>query len=445
VIFILRCTKTYKICKKWYKIAIFINYKTLRILMVTKYDAFEIVYKNKALLKPIEVVKKLNKDEREYHIIHRYLRELADENLLIKKKGGFQVEISEKTELLYNLILYCIKNGINYNLILDKNFAQFISMSLQREEISSKSIKLNPRTVKKYVEILDRYGLILIISEKPLRAKVFYNVLLNNLLVYFKYKHPVFTESYRNYIPEIKKELEFYRKLKKKDEAKYRKIVNEFGISFIYHSLSLEGNPITLPDTIKILKENLIPANLKTTDVDEVKNYQEAMFQMLKDTNERKSLSIQSILDYHRIAMRHQTYLAGSIRTILVHIKGNPNFKTTPIEKIKEELDRLFDKYNEFIKRKNVPLEEILKFAVYFHNEFQHIHPFVDGNSRTTRLITFHLLQSLDIPIIDIPFGLLDEYLSYTKGSKNREDSKLYQNLQKIILFNLKKINKRMA
>ena len=33
--------------------------------MVTKYDAFEIVYKNRALLKPIEVVKKLNKDERE--------------------------------------------------------------------------------------------------------------------------------------------------------------------------------------------------------------------------------------------------------------------------------------------------------------------------------------------------------------------------------------------
>ena len=30
--------------------------------MVTKYDILEIVYKNRALLKPIEVVKKLNKD-----------------------------------------------------------------------------------------------------------------------------------------------------------------------------------------------------------------------------------------------------------------------------------------------------------------------------------------------------------------------------------------------
>ncbi len=411
--------------------------------MATKYDVFEIVYKNRAPLKPIEVVKRLNKDEREYHVIHRYLRELVIEKLLLKKKQGFQADISEKSKLLYTLIFYCIKNGINYNLILDNNFAKFISHALQKDEINSKNTKLNPRTLKKYIDILDKHGMILIISEKPLKAKVFYNVLLNNLLVYFGYKHSVIIESSKSYISEIKKELETYRKLKKKDEARYQKIISEFEIPFIYHSLSLEGNPITLPDTIKILKDELLPANLKTADVDEVKNYREAMSQMLKDANERKPLSLQLILDYHRIAMRHHPHLAGIIRKIPVHIKGNPDFKVTPPEKIEEELERLFDKYNEFIKRKNVPLEEILKFAVYFHNEFQHIHPFEDGNSRITRLIAFHLLQSLDIPLLDIPFGLLDEYLNYTKASKNREDIKLYQSLQKIILFNLKKINKK--
>ncbi len=269
--------------------------------------------------------------------------------------------------------------------------------------------------------------------------------MFNNLLVYFGYNHPIANENSIDYITEIRKELDIYRRLRKKEETRYQKIVTEFEIPFIYHSLSLEGNPITLPDTIKILKDKLIPANLRASDVDEVKNYQEAMIQMLKDTNERKPLSLQLILDYHRMAMRHHSYLAGNIRTIDVFIKGNPNFKITPPERIKEELEKLFEKYNEFIKRKNVPLEETLKFAVYFHNEFQHIHPFEDGNSRTTRLITFHLLQSLDIPILDIPFGLLDEYLSSTKGSKSRNDIKLFQSLQKIVLFNLKKINERLS
>ena len=412
--------------------------------MVTKYDAFEVVYKNKAQLKPIEVVKRLNKDEREYHIIHKYLRELTKEKLLRRNKGGFQVEVSKRTEGLYNLILYCLKNGINYNDLLDKNFVEFIYNSFHKEEIKSKYIKLNPRTLKKYIEILDKYGLILIISDKPLRAIIFYNALLNNLMVFFNYKNQIKKKSTKEYIPDIYKELSIYRNLRKKDEIKYQKIISESEINFIYHSLSLEGNPITLPNTIKILKDKLIPADLRTVDVEEIKNYQEALLQMLKDTNERKPLSLQQVLEYHRIAMRHSSSLAGSIRTISVHIKGNPNFKTSSPNKIKEELEKLFEVYNAFIKRKKVPLQEILKFAVYFHNEFQHIHPFVDGNSRTTRLITFHLLQSLDIPILDIPFGLLDEYLNSTKGSNKREDYLLYKTLQKIILFNLKKVNVKL-
>jgi Fic family protein len=267
---------------------------------------------------------------------------------------------------------------------------------------------------------------------------------LNNLLIYFGYKHEVITESSKSYLPEIKKELEIYRKLRKKDEVGYQKIINDFEIYFIYHSLTLEGNPITLPDTLKILRDNLIPANLKSVDVDEIRNYKEAMSQMIKDANERKPLSLQQALDYHRLSMKHRMEMACKIRVIEVFIKGNPYFKITEPEKIKEGLDKLFEKYNEFIKIKKVALEEILQFAVYFHNEFQHIHPFEDGNSRTTRLIIFHLLQSLDIPVFDIPFGLLDEYLNDTKGSKKREDKKLYYTLQKIILFNLKKINEKL-
>jgi hypothetical protein len=412
--------------------------------MVTKYDIFEIVFENRSPIKPIEVVKKLNKNEREYHSIHKYLRELASEKLLIKSKQGFQTEISEKSQLLYRIILYCLKNGINYNSILDKNFAQFLGKALQKEETNAKNSNLNPRTLKKYIEILDKYGMALIISEKPLKAKIFYNVLLNNLLVYFDYKHPIMTDSPRSYINYIKKQLEAYRRLRNKNEAGYQRIISELEIPFVYHSLSLEGNPITLPETIKILQENLIPANLKSADVDEVRDYKEALSQMIKDTNERKPLSLQLVLDYHGISMRHRPEIAGKIRNINVFIKGNPDFKVTAPEKIKEELERLFKEYNDFIKRKKVSLEEILQFAVYFHNEFQHIHPFEDGNSRTTRLITFHLLQSINIPVFDIPFGLLDEYLDSTKGSKVREDEKLNKTLQKIILFNLKKINKKL-
>ena len=58
--------------------------------MVTKYDLFEVVYKNKNPIKPIEVVEDLNKTEKEYNNIHRLLTELEKNHFLIKtKKGSF--------------------------------------------------------------------------------------------------------------------------------------------------------------------------------------------------------------------------------------------------------------------------------------------------------------------------------------------------------------------
>ena len=413
--------------------------------MVTKYDIFELVYKNRAPIKPVDVVKEFNKSEKDYHAVHKQLRELVALGLLRKTKYGFEADMTRKAEMLYGIIQHCLKNNVSYNYLLDKNFAVFLSKALQKEEITSKDADTHPRTFKKYIEILNRFGLVLIISRKPLRVKIFYNILLNNLLVYFGYKHEIIIEDSHIYDKEIEKELNIFKRLRKKDEFLYRKIVREFEISFIYHSLSLEGNPITLSETFKILQDKVIPSNLKSLDVDEVKNYQDAILQMLQDSAQKKVLNIASVLNYHRIAMKHIPNIAGKIRIEEVYIKGNPNFKVTKAKNIKKELDVLFEGYDKFVKREKLSLKEILNFAVYFHNEFQHIHPFIDGNSRTTRLITFYLLQSRDIPIFDIPFGLLDEYLDYTKGSKKRDDQKLSSTLQKIILWNLKKINEGLS
>lgn len=413
--------------------------------MVTKYDVFEVVYKHRHPIKPIDVVKQLSRDEAEYDNIHRLLTELKEEGLLTKTKYGFQAKRTEKTQALYDIIYHCLRNEINYNHLLNPNLVKFVSRTLQKNEITSKNNGVHHETLKKYVDILDKYGLILIISQKPFRAKVFHNILLNNILVYFGYKHSVITKEVKDYTTIIKKELAKFNRLRKQDELKYQRIVNEFEISFVHHSLALEGNPITLQQTREILKQKVIPANLRSEDVLEVQNYQKAILQMIEDVRKRQPLTIETILDYHKLAMQHHPEFAGKIRTIEVQIRGNPNFKITKAKDIRKKLDSLLEKYNKFNKQKKTLLKEILAFATYFHNEFQHIHPFVDGNSRTTRLITFHLLQSRDIPILDIPFGLLDEYLSYTKGSRKRDDKKLFSNLQKIILFNLKKINERLG
>ena len=243
--------------------------------MVTKYDVFEFVYTNRHPVKPIEVAKKFKKNEREYDNIHRMLMELTKDRLLSKTSYGFQVKKSDNTNLLYQIIFHCLRNDMNYNRLLNSGLAKFLSGALQKKEITSKDVSLHPLTLRKYVEILYKNGLLLIISEKPLRVKVFYNVLLNNLLVYFGYKHKVITEDTTSYLKEIDKELLKFRRLKRENESKYKQMTDEFEISFVHHSLALEGNPITLNETKRILKDKIIPANLKSKDIDEVQRSEE--------------------------------------------------------------------------------------------------------------------------------------------------------------------------
>ncbi|MBL7160758.1 MAG: Fic family protein [Candidatus Aenigmarchaeota archaeon] len=413
--------------------------------MVTRYDVFEIAYRHNAELKPIDVLRQLRKGKSAYHSIHKHLNTLVHEGLLLKSAHGFEVKHSEKSELLYNLIKYCLQNSINYNLLLDTRLAGFVSFALQKEEIAARDCGLNPRAVKKYVDFLRKSGLLVVLSRKPLIVKVFNNVLLNNLLVYFGFERTVIAKSTTDYLPYIKKELKIFARLRKLNERGYKKLVDELEISFVHHSLVLEGNPITLPDTIRILKDKVIPREMRSEDVDEVNNYQDAIMQMIKDAAEKKPLTMQTVLRYHAAAMQHKPGIGGKIRTIEVHIKGNPDFIITPANDVSAELEMLFRRYDVFFKTKKKPIQQILAFVVYFHNEFQHIHPFVDGNSRLTRLLTFHILQFLDIPVIDMPLGLLDEYLKSTKSAKKRNDKKLMRNLQKIILYNLKKINERLS
>ncbi len=413
--------------------------------MVTKYDVFEFMYKKGSPLKPQEVVNMFKKSNIDYHGIYNMLLDLKKQDIIVKNEYGFQVVRNEMNDLLYQMIKFCLKNDISYNELIDKNLAVFISKAFLKKRFAVKDFDLDPRTFSKYVDILAKSGLAITLSKKPLTATIPYNSFLRDTTAYFGQKAFVARARPDEYFDEIDRELKRFRKLRTANEARFRRIVNDYEIRFIHHSLSLEGNPITLPDTIKLLKDHIVPKDYMTESVNEVQNYQKAITQMNQDAEERRPISKETILNYHRLAMAHRPRIAGKIRKRAVGILGNPDFKAAKVNEIEPKLGALLKKYNQFISRKRNPLKKILEFAAYFHNEFQHIHPFEDGNSRTTRLITFHLLRAQNIPILDIPLGLLEEYVFSTKGAKKRDDNRLGQVLQQIILSNLKAINEKLS
>ena len=413
--------------------------------MVTKYDVFMNLYDRGGSRKIIDVLKDLQQKKLDYDKIRKILETLVGMKLIHKNKSGYERIMNSKNQHLFEMMKYCIQNGVNYNDLFNETLAQYLHKAFLKKSFTAKDIALQPRTFSKISSILERNGFLIILSRKPFKARVPYNSFLGDFMVQYEYRPLVAQKQQDEYFEEIQKELVKFKRLRTRNIRKYQEIMETFQIRFIHHSLSIEGNPLTLAQTITLLRDQIVPENLKVESVHEVQNYQKAFLQMLQNVRDELPLTKESILNYHFIALQHKPQWAGKIRNEMVIIRGNDNFKVADPKDIEPLLEHLIEKYHEFATKRKPSLKEIFNFTSYLHNEFQHIHPFFDGNSRTTRLITFQFLQMNEIPIFDIPLGLLEEYIFSTKGAKKRDDHMLGQVLQQIILYNLKTINENLV
>ena len=315
----------------------------------------------------------------------------------------------------------------------------FIGKASKKEFFTIKDVPVHPQTYKLYSVALSKYGFLFMSSKKPLKCKMLRHHFLIDIMKFFNKTYSFYKPTHHTFITEIKKELKRYNSnlrinpllvddFEKKEEA-----------NFVYSSLSLEGNPLTLPETQKLVLDKVIPSSYNIVHIQEVTNYKKAVDLMLKTSKSKIKLDLNLIFRYHELAMSHIEE-SGKIRGQNVRIGTNPNFKTSDWKSIKAKLGNLMKKYKEFESTKK-DINDTIEFASFFHNEFQRIHPFIDGNSRTSRLLMLHILRSHRIPLMDIPLGYFDLYLDLTKRSKKRDDKSFRNLIEEIIYANLRKIN----
>jgi len=403
--------------------------------MVSAYDVFYVIA-TKGKIKTFEIVRALNKTSKEYKTIFNYVMELS-KNGFIQRNNNIKVMHDERSERLFHLISFCVGNNINYNLMFKKSMLIFLEKASKKEFFGINDIKTHSQTFNFYTNLLSKYGFLLIVSRKPLKCKLLRHHFLVELLSFFNKKTEFYTPKRQSFIYEIKKELRRYRKNIKIHYNVIEDLEKKEEIKFIYSSLNLEGNPLTLPETQKLISQEIIPEKHRLSSIQEVTNYKKAVDYMIINARKKLKLNLDLILEYHKITMQNINE-AGVLRRQNVVIKLNPEFKTADWKEIPLKLNLLLKEYENF---KSKDIKEIIKFASYFHNEFQRIHPFIDGNSRTSRLLMLHILRSYNIPILDLPLGYFDLYLGLTKGSKKRDDGSFMYLIEEIILMNLKMIN----
>jgi len=205
--------------------------------------------------------------------------------------------------------------------------------------------------------------------------------------------------------------------LRKNPESLKNKLYDDFVIRFTYHSNAIEGNRLTLRQTALILKDKVLPSGVRASDYHEAVNGKECL-EFLKEykgeLNNRLLEKVNGILTKNTGVV-----YGGRIRFFDVKIEGSKHVPP-PNEEVKKHLLNMYKWYSAN-KHKLHPFE----LATMIHAKLTWIHPFEDGNGRTSRTIMNWILMKNGYPMFFIPFEKREEYYM-TLEEADKENFKEY-------------------
>ena len=176
------------------------------------------------------------------------------------------------------------------------------------------------------------------------------------------------------------------------------RLAQEFLIDFTYNSNAIEGNTLTLKETALAL-EGMTIDQKPLKDHLEAVGHRDAFLYVRDIATKDVPLNESTIKSIHSLVLMNQPEDKGVYRRIPVRIMGA---FTEPVQPylIEPKMTDLLAK-NEERKETMSVIERI----ALFHLEFEGIHPFVDGNGRTGRLIMNLELIRHGYPAINVKFA----------------------------------------
>ena len=188
---------------------------------------------------------------------------------------------------------------------------------------------------------------------------------------------------------------------------------------YTYDSTSIEGNTLTLQETSLVLNKGVTIGGKSLREHFEVVNHIEAI-EYIKDlVKEQEELSQRILFEIHYLILKSiNSENAGKYRWEDVRISGSKHMPPSFL-KVQELMDQYFEFYKENKDKTNPVL-----LSAYMHKKLVTIHPFVDGNGRTSRLIMNLILLQNGFPITNISSekDLRDEYYNTLEKVQTQND-----------------------
>ena len=204
--------------------------------------------------------------------------------------------------------------------------------------------------------------------------------------------------SKNNVIMEVDYKKEKLAAMRPLTAGEVERLRDEFMIEFTYNSNAIEGNTLTLKETAMAL-EGMTIDKKPLKDHLEAVGHRDAFLYVQDIAKKDMPLSESVIKNIHALVLMNRPEDKGVYRRIPVKIMGA---YTEPVQPylIEPKMTELLSLDNE---RKGV-LHDIERVA-RFHLEFEGIHPFIDGNGRTGRLLMNLELIKCGYPPINVKFA----------------------------------------
>lgn len=184
------------------------------------------------------------------------------------------------------------------------------------------------------------------------------------------------------------------KSLRPLNQAELKRLRVEFMIDNTYNSNAIEGNTLTLRETALILKEGITIAEKPVKEHLEAIGHKDAFEYIMSLASQNTPLTEKVIKDIHSLVLMNDLSNRGIYRSIPVTIIGAEHMPPQPYL-VPVQMEQLIKDYDLAKEEKH-----IISAISEFHLQFENIHPFIDGNGRTGRLIlNFELVKAGYLPI----------------------------------------------
>lgn len=236
--------------------------------------------------------------------------------------------------------------------------------------------------------------------------------------------------SYFSEIDKLKKELNNKRPIPKETLKSLQESIN---LEWTYNSNGIEGNTLTLRETQVVLEGITIGGKTVKEHLEAI-NHEQAIKYLDELVNDKKAVSEWNIKSLHQLILKDiDNENAGKYRCENVTIKG-ANHIPPDYLKVPELMEKLILNYNNWKKYHPIVQSALL------HGELVKIHPFIDGNGRTSRLLmNLDLMNKGYNPVIIKKENKLEYYEALDKAHTTGDYTNFVKLVTKLEIEMLKK------